>query len=133
MASIVIGIVHHHGKVAFLQRQDGTWTFPSGKVEARETLVQAVIREVAEETGLEVAVQRALGMRKLGENQISYFQCGVTGGELSMREPDKFKFAGWQTPAEIYTRAGVHLHMPVFEFLKSLEPSAPAPAARKLG
>jgi mutator protein MutT len=39
----------------------GEWSVPGGRVEAGETLHEAVVREVAEETGLEVVVERFLG------------------------------------------------------------------------
>jgi mutator protein MutT len=39
----------------------GTWSVPGGRVEAGETLHEAVVREVTEETGLAVAVERFLG------------------------------------------------------------------------
>ncbi|WP_406272308.1 NUDIX domain-containing protein [Nocardia sp. NBC_00881] len=66
---LVVGaVVAHDGKVLLLQRpaddfMGGIWELPSGKVDPGETLDQALIREVKEETGLDIA-----GIRKyLGE------------------------------------------------------------------
>jgi 8-oxo-dGTP diphosphatase len=39
----------------------GTWSVPGGRVELGETLHEAVVREVAEETGIHVVVERFLG------------------------------------------------------------------------
>lgn len=51
------------GRVLLAQRAGapfaGVWTFPGGTVEAGETVEMAVIREVAEETGIEA---RSLGL-----------------------------------------------------------------------
>ncbi|KAA8884211.1 NUDIX domain-containing protein [Nocardia colli] len=66
---LVVGaVVAHDDKVLLLQRpaddfMGGIWELPSGKVDPGETLDQALIREVKEETGLDIA-----GIRKyLGE------------------------------------------------------------------
>lgn len=40
----------------------GNWTLPGGKVEHREDPIDAVIREVAEETGCDAVVERLLGV-----------------------------------------------------------------------
>lgn len=39
----------------------GEWSVPGGRVEAGETLAEALVREVAEETGIEVVCESLLG------------------------------------------------------------------------
>ncbi|GAB2662557.1 NUDIX hydrolase [Nocardia goodfellowii] len=57
---LVVGaVVQHNGKVLLLQRptddfMGGIWELPSGKVDPGESIDQALIREVKEETGLDV-------------------------------------------------------------------------------
>ncbi|MFI6042606.1 NUDIX domain-containing protein [Nocardia sp. NPDC051321] len=65
---LVVGaVVAHDGKVLLLQRpaddfMGGIWELPSGKVDPGETLDQALIREVKEETGLDIAsIRKYLG------------------------------------------------------------------------
>jgi 8-oxo-dGTP diphosphatase len=49
----------------------GYWALPGGRAEPGETVVQTVVREVKEETGLDVTV-----VRKIGE----YHEQGIQGG-----------------------------------------------------
>ena len=49
----------------------GFWALPGGRVEAGETIEQAVVREVKEQTGLNVEI-----VRKIGE----YHESGVQDG-----------------------------------------------------
>jgi len=47
----------------------GEWSVPGGRVEAGETLHEAIVREVWEETGVEVVVDRFLGwVERLGDD-----------------------------------------------------------------
>ena len=41
----------------------GKWSFPAGFVEANETVDEAVVREVYEETGIKVMVEGLIGVR----------------------------------------------------------------------
>ena len=50
----------------------GYWALPSGRVDLGETVEQTIVREVKEETGLDIAI-----VRKIGE----YHEQGVQDGE----------------------------------------------------
>jgi ADP-ribose pyrophosphatase YjhB (NUDIX family) len=62
-----VGAVVHDdaGRLLLVRRghppNAGTWSLPGGRVEAGETLEQAVVREVREETGLAVRPARVAG------------------------------------------------------------------------
>ena len=54
------------GKIIFIKRKNppykGSWAFPGGFVEYGETVEEAVIREVKEETGVIVEIRELLGV-----------------------------------------------------------------------
>lgn len=58
-------IAVHAGQILLVRRGHGpaagSWSVPGGRVEAGETLHEAVVREVAEETGVGVVVDHFLG------------------------------------------------------------------------
>ena len=58
------------------------WNLPGGRVEPDESPWQAVVREVEEETGLQVKVERLLGVYSVPSKQdlVFNFLCSLTGG-----------------------------------------------------
>lgn len=58
-------VVVHAGRILLVRRghepSRGSWSVPGGRVRPLETLHEAVVREVSEETGLAVVVDRLLG------------------------------------------------------------------------
>lgn len=50
-------VVFDEGKVLMIQHNEGHWDFPKGHVEGNETEVQTAIREVKEETNIDVNVK----------------------------------------------------------------------------
>ena len=69
-------VIRGDGQVLVVRRGrapgKGTWTIPGGKVEPGETLVDAVVREVREETGLAVRVVAPLTVVPLEREGFSY-------------------------------------------------------------
>jgi len=90
------------GRLLLIQRATepgrGRWSVPGGRVQAGETDHQAVLREVAEETGLVVQITRWLGnvQRCAPEGavfDIYDYRARVTGGTL--RAGDDASDARW--------------------------------------
>jgi mutator protein MutT len=69
----------------------GEWSVPGGRVEAGETLHEAIVREVWEETGIEVVVDRFLGwVERLGDDHHFVILDFVVG----LLDPDAVPVAG---------------------------------------
>ncbi len=89
-------IFNHEGHVLFVKRKDNKrWSLPTGRVEIGESVEQAVVREVREETGLIVEAEKLIGVYSDPEMQTfvypdgraiqfitSCFQCSVVGGQV---------------------------------------------------
>ena len=89
------GVVVHAGRVLLVQRGTeplkGRWTIPGGLIDVGETLREAVIREVKEETGLDVEpleLIELLDRIHREEDRVRYhyviadYLCRVNGGTL---------------------------------------------------
>jgi mutator protein MutT len=106
---------------------DGNWSLPAGAIEPGETPARAAVREVREETGLEVAAERLLGLfggagfRHVYPNGdrveylVAVFGCRILGGPLDMRDgeatelrhfaPDAMPELGLAYPPEMFREA----------------------------
>ncbi len=74
------------GRVLLCHRRDmDLWNLPGGGVESGELPTEAVVREVKEETGLDVVVQRLVGVYvKMDRDDLAFaFVCDVVNGELT--------------------------------------------------
>lgn len=110
----VMGVIYDEQSRVLLVRQtaDGLWSTPGGVLEPDEAPAAAVVREVQEETGLEVSVVRLLGVFGGPAFVVQYpngdrsqylsaiFECAVRGGSAAPDgdETDQLTFAG---PAEL--------------------------------
>jgi mutator protein MutT len=91
---------------------DGTWSLPSGAIDPGETPAAAVVREVHEETGLDVRPERVLGVfgwprlrhrypnGDLVEYLVVVFRCEIVGGTLEAVDGEATGFR-WCTRDEL--------------------------------
>lgn len=82
----------------------GSWSIPGGRCRPGETTADACVRELAEETGLVVEVERYVGRVERdapdgGIYEIEDFLCRVVGGEL--QAGDDAADARWVSAADL--------------------------------
>ncbi|WP_280253807.1 NUDIX hydrolase [Nocardia abscessus] len=100
------------GRILLIRRTDnGKYSIPGGGLEAGETVTEAVAREVREETGIEVAVTRLVGVFSDPDHVIAYddgevrqefsicFRAEPVGGAL--RRSEESSEVEWVTPDEL--------------------------------
>lgn len=114
-------IFNEHGRILLMQRADGSgWCLPCGFVEPNESPAEGIIREVREETGLEIRINQLVGVftRKpsaqmgLHTTMSIVHLCEVVGGRLQVSAEGKAleywsidDMKDWHTTHEILARA----------------------------
>jgi ADP-ribose pyrophosphatase YjhB (NUDIX family) len=66
-------VTDEHGRILMQRRTDsGNWALPGGVMDVGETLEQCVVREVKEETGLDIEITGLLGIYTDPQHVIAY-------------------------------------------------------------
>lgn len=107
--AVVVGAVatDEDGRLLVVRRRNppgaGRWTVPGGRVEPGERLADAVAREVAEETGLEVEIGRVVGVFEILTDELHAVSIDhrvrPVGGTL--RAGDDASDARWMSRSEL--------------------------------
>ncbi|MFZ4296915.1 NUDIX hydrolase [Streptomyces cinereoruber] len=103
--SVAGAVVREDGRLLAIRRADnGTWELPGGVLELGETPQEGVVREVFEETGVRVEVERLTGVYKnLARGIVALvFRCRPVGGDA--RVSDEATAVEWLTPGEVRER-----------------------------
>ena len=109
--SIKVVIRDEAGRCLLLKRSlsskgnPGKWEFPGGKVEAGENFEAGLLREVAEETGLTISLQRVVGAAEfeLPDRKVAYL---ILEGRLEsgqVRLSSEHTDYAWVAPQELPT------------------------------
>lgn len=91
------------------------WTFPGGSIEPGETPAAAALREVAEETGLTVTLQKLLVQRPRSNAPGTYYcYLGAFQGEVQLGSDPELLAARWVPLSSVRTHLEVS---PIWEQL----------------
>ena len=101
------GVVYHQEDgellIALCGRvRPGTWSLPKGTPDGRESIEETALREVREETGLEVAIEESLGEIEYWfthppervHKRVHFYLMRMLGGSLDAHDPE-FDVVEW--------------------------------------
>ena len=72
------------------------WEFPGGKVEANETLQEALTREIHEELNIDINIYEKLAEERYKDSEINivlhYFLCSIKDGIINLNEHEAMEW-----------------------------------------
>jgi A/G-specific adenine glycosylase len=93
--TVTAAVIRQDGKFLITQRPEdgllgGLWEFPGGKVEPGEDLIACLHREIAEELGLKIEIDRPIGIYRHAYTHFKVtlhaFDCRLNGVEQVLKE-----------------------------------------------
>jgi 8-oxo-dGTP diphosphatase len=109
----VLGIIREGERVLMIQRSATVrvpfaWCFPGGSIEAGETQIEALVREMQEELAIEVTPGELLMTQTKYEGRLVLYCWSATIlSGTPMANPHEVAEFRWMTPAEVRAMEGV--------------------------
>ncbi|MGH7933313.1 MAG: NUDIX domain-containing protein [Candidatus Binataceae bacterium] len=104
------GVIAESGRLLVLKRaprmtyRPGNWDLPGGHLAVNENFDECLLREIDEETGLEVEIERMLGLNKMPNRPYvqALYACRPLGARREIRlQPWEHVEARWLTLDEL--------------------------------
>ena len=129
---VVAGVIVENNKVLIVQREKielGNnhtllhWVFPGGRIEPGETEVEALFREISEETGRSVEIKSIIDKRQHPEFPviISYYYCIPTDQSMVGINTEEIRETRWVEFSELTKYFTSSLNPAVAAFLDTLK------------
>ena len=89
-------LIIENSNVALIKRERGRegkvyYLFPGGKVEGYETVEEACIREIKEELGLDIVIDRPIAEVVFHDNVQTFFLCGTATGTFGSGTGEEYQ------------------------------------------
>ena len=122
---VVAAILHRDGAYFATQRGygefEGMWEFPGGKIEPGESCEVALKREIMEELGVDIAIEKLLCTTEYDYPSFHLtmhcYLCSIASGDIELRE---HKSALWLTSDRLDEVAWLPADKEVIDKLKTL-------------
>lgn len=122
-------VLNEAGEILLQQRRDNDlWALPGGTMEPGESIAQCVIREVKEETGLDVKPEYLVGVYSNPAHIVAYsdgevrqqfsicFFCSLIGGEITTSDESfKVGFFSLQEVEQLKMHRSIRLRIQHFQ------------------
>ena len=103
------GVIESRGRILVLKRapvtgyQPGSWDLPGGHIALGESFEECLLREVKEETSLDVAIDRLLGLHSMISEPYlqALYACRLTVFQNVKLQPDEHVEHRWVTLDEL--------------------------------
>lgn len=120
---VVAAVIHHNGTYLATQRGygefEGMWEFPGGKIEPGESCDVALKREIREELGVDIAINKFIYTTQYNYPSFHLimhcFLCQIEAGEIELRE---HKSARWLTAETLNSVEWLPADREIIEVLK---------------
>ncbi len=121
------------GKILMVQRRDtGTWALPAGYADLGENVANTAVREVLEETGYHIQVERLLGIYSNSQFHYTFengdqvknvgvvFKASLTGG-VGSPDLDEIMALAWLPPDAVLARVSDYTRPLAEQYVRHLE------------
>lgn len=129
---VTCAIIEKDGKVLSTQRSEAMslplkWEFPGGKIKDGEHPEECLKRELYEELGIAIAINRALDTRTHQYPTFIItlypFVCNITAGEIKLHEHKAFT---WLPPDKLNELDWAEADIPVIKLYRALSETLPS-------
>jgi len=121
---IAVGVIKKNDQFLIALRDQkgllgGLWEFPGGKIKKNETSEKAVVREIKEETNLNVNVESLLTRVKHSYShfkiEMDVYICSYRSGDISLNGPVDYRWIRWDEIAEYPFPKANHKFIPLLK------------------